>query len=257
MYNRYISAQALTRRTPTESYHWSMALSLFNGILSRDIESSDQDALWLTTAALSWITLFAVDTADPEQVWPLKPTEASDLSWLQIQKGLHTMWPLCNIEGRPDSAFHAIRWHDDDRCLGTPTPEPGIHGIPQAFVDLYELSEISTCTNNPYHTSVRCLIPLLNDNFQRVSHFKYMTFPNNIGPAFEGLLRQKDSRALLLMALWYATVCRASWWISPRALVECRSICIYLDRHCLHDMQIQSLLTFAKQRCMYGDIVRG
>lgn len=59
---------------------------------------------------------------------------------------------------------------------------------------------------------------------------RFLSFPVLMRPQFKALLKEKDARAMLLLAYWYAKVCESQWWIKTRAILECTAICRYLER---------------------------
>ena len=246
MHDRYLAAQSHLERTPKESYHWAMALQLFNQEISRDFRVCDRDAIWMAAALLSWIAHFAVETQDPEEVWPLSPSTTSGIPWFPVQKGLRVIWQMSDPH-RPDGLFAMqlarMNVSDEERCLGIPPPRSGIDGIPQTdLIEMCELDEWSDATNNPYHTAVRTLSGLLCSPSPNPNSIRFLAFVNTTEPDFEDMLRQRDPRSLLLMAIWYGLIPKSAWWISLRASLECRAIYIYLDRYHANDPHIQKVL---------------
>lgn len=242
MHDRHLILQGHMRRTPSECFHWATALRLFNYELSQDLQTCNRDALWMTAGTMSWVALFAVETDDPEHVWPLCPASTSDLDWLEMQKGLRALWSMFGNH-RQNSMFQLNKFHKHQRCLGLPPPQPGIEGIASAFVKLYDLNSSSNATNNPYHSAVRLLSTLFGETSEFEGSFRYLAFANTMEPEFEALLKNRDPRALLLMAIWYSMVEPAAlWWMSARASLTRRAIWTFLDRHCANDASIQAFL---------------
>jgi hypothetical protein len=89
-HDRYLNTPAAGRRTVPETYHRSQCAALFNRKLSQPIQPQDRDPLWATAAFLGIIALSSVEASTPEEAWPLKTSEPSDLEWLRMSEG---RWP--------------------------------------------------------------------------------------------------------------------------------------------------------------------
>lgn len=251
IHDRYLSPTADPHYSPTEIYHWSKAASLFNQKLSAPVRLEDRDALW-ATAVLFGSTAFSwVEASTPEEVWPLKPSDPSDLEWLRMSEGKMSVWKLTDPL-RPDSVFHVLASEnkkDHSFAHTSKAVVTGLEGFPAGFIQLYGLDESSTEENNPYHAAVHALAPLLHIQCNQSTIAIFLMVIPYMGPRFKNLLGMKDPRALLLLAYWYAKVCDSVWWISRRALLECQAICLYLQRYYADEVTIQELLEFPRMRC--------
>ncbi len=79
---------------------------------------------------------------------------------------------------------------------------------------------------------------------------RFFAFFSQIDPALDQLLADKDPGALLLLAYWYAKVIPfEGWFLGKRALIECRAICIYLERYHGDLPNLQDALAFPKAVC--------
>lgn len=190
---------------------------------------------------MSWITLFAVDTDDPEQVWPLKPQSSNDLNWLEMQTGLPALWDTLN-KHNGSGLFGTETGGPARRCLRLFPPKPGVKGIPIAIVQLCGLDENSNASNNPYHAAVRLLLELLDEAESFSQSLRFLAFPNTLTRPFIALLERRDPRALVLMGLWYESVQHSMWWMLPRASLESKAIWIYLNRYHAHDTSLRQFL---------------
>lgn len=183
----------------------------------------------MAAVLMNWIVLYAIETQNPEEIWSLS-SEMFNLPWLPVQKGARTIWQLVRPD-RADGLFSEPANKLDERCLETPTYKSGIENIPAGLVALCGLDKLSNAENNPYFTAVHTLSTLLVNPSTQPLSLKFLRFINAIDPGFEAMLRQKDPRSLLLMSIWYGLVPKSAWWISHRAMIERRAICIYLDRY--------------------------
>ena len=240
MHDRHLTGKSHTKRTQFECYHWALSAQVFHHEISQNAPSFDKDAVWMATVLMNWIVLYAVETQNPEEVWPLSPT-ISDVPWLPIQKGVGTIWNLVRPD-REGGLFNQPANKLDERCIVRAEFEPGIDGIPKELVALCGLDESSGPDNNPYYVAARVLSTLILDPSPEPLSLKFLRFVNAIGPRFETLLHEKDPRALLLMSIWYGIVPKDAWWVSLRAATERRATCIYLDRYHSTDPLISNAL---------------
>ncbi|KAK9483512.1 hypothetical protein V1527DRAFT_498343 [Lipomyces starkeyi] len=209
----------LIHGTRAEVYHFSLAAALFNRKLSTPLQPSDRDALSATAALLGVIAFSCLETSTPEEAWPLKTPAHSDLQWLKMVEGKNTIWKVADPLRLNSSVFRAL---DHDLSFPASTSS-GIENIPSAFIQIY----------------VSKIPPLL-----------HIECVQSIIPRFLSmLLEQKDSRALVLLAYWYAKVCHLQWWIARRALLEYQAICLYMEKHHAGDTATQELVQFPKMRC--------
>jgi len=249
IHDRYLSAPSSSNPSTAQSYHWSQAAALFNKKLSAPIQPSDRDALWATAVLLGAIAFSSIEASKPEDAWPLKSSSVSDLEWLNMVVGKHAIWKIADPL-RKDSVFQKLsdaRGHD---CFFSVAPGPEHDFFLSAFTNLCNLSIWSTSETNPYYAAVHSLAPLLDIECDQSTLLKFLSFLTcYMNSEFRDLLERKDPRAMLLLAYWYAKVCRSQWWIARRAMLECQAICIHLERYHGGDAAIQDLLLFPKMRC--------
>lgn len=229
-------------------YHLSRAAALFNEKLSTPIQPQDRDPIWATAALLGIIALSSIEASTPEEAWPLKPSDPSDLEWIKMSQNKKTIWNIANPL-RPDSIFHSLAQDYATSIMRSSPDISGIKTIPPAFIHLYGLDNASTAENNPYYSALHALTPLFRGECEMPTTWPFITFISHIPPEFSKLLERKDPRALLLLAYWYATVCKSVWWIERRATIECQATCLYLERYHANETAIQELLQFPRARC--------
>ena len=218
-----------------------MAAQQFNYEMSQKSHVFDRDAVWMAAALMNFLVYYAVETQNPEEVWPLSSPN-SDVPWLPMLKGMRTIWQIAGPDLAHSLFFKPTKdW--SERCLGLPPTKAGIEGVSQILVEICGLDESSNAENNPYHTAAHRLSTLLNNPSAHPRSIKFLGFVNSIDAGFEDLLRRKDPRSLLLMAIWYGLVPESAWWISLRASLERRAVCIYLVRHHADDPLISNILT--------------
>ncbi|KAL3456026.1 hypothetical protein BJX64DRAFT_53014 [Aspergillus heterothallicus] len=235
-YDRHMNGSAASRRTLEECHHWSQSTVLFNKWLRQPLETQAKDAIWGTAAALV-ISSFSPDACTPEQAWPLCTSDC-DLDWLRMVKGKMALWDIVEPM-RSDSLFSGMAETYID--MQVPLPEVGIEGIPSALVSLCVLDEGSTAADNPYFEASHAVARILDiaDNEMRTGHVQ--PFIYSIHGAFEGLLRDRDPVALILLYLWYRKAGQM-WYIELRARVERPSICTYLRQYHQGNSAVQAFL---------------
>jgi hypothetical protein len=248
-HDRYLSPTPNPRRTVTEVYHLSRAAALFNAKLSAPIRPSDRDALWATAALLGTAAFSWIDASCPEEAWPLRPADPSDLEWLRMSEQKSAIWNLTDPL-RPDSVFHVLKEDFNNGYLvAFDVPVCGVEGIPEPFVRLCGLDGASSRESSPYFVAVHVLVALLGVECRQETIVRFLGFIGHMRPEFKRLLERKDSRALVLLAYWYAKVCKAVWWLEWRAIMECRATCLYLEKWHAGEREPLELLGWPKMRC--------
>ncbi|KAH8648642.1 hypothetical protein BX600DRAFT_117181 [Xylariales sp. PMI_506] len=238
-YDRHLNSSSSYRRTAEECYHCSQSAALLNRRLVEPIETKHMDPIWGTAAALALLAFSGPDACTPEESWPMKPSDPSDLEWLRMNEGKMSLWRLANPL-RPDSLFSVMA--STYAQMHAPMPEKGIDGVPAALAFLCHLDDSSTAKNSPYFEAAHAvaLIQALPDSEVRTGHTQI--FIRSVRGRFKSLLREKDPVALLLLYLWYQKAGRCLWWVELRAKVERPSIRSYLRLYHEGDKAIHALL---------------
>jgi hypothetical protein len=248
LHDRYIATALNSPQTVSEIYHLSQAAALFNKKLNKPIKPSDRDALWSAAALLGFLAMSWIDAATPEEAWPLTKSDPADLEWIRMSESKAAIWEIANPL-RPDSMFHIMATdYMSQQELALSKPTSGIEGIPPSFAHLYDLDKSSTAENNPYFNVIHELVPLLETEPDRSNIVIYYSVVSHMGLPFKSLLKQKDPRALLVFAYWYAKLIHSVWWLDRRSLMEGQAICLYLDRYHGDHTELQDMLVFPKRR---------
>lgn len=239
VHERHSSISLPARRSLQESFHWTRCTALFNQRLNLPIEPQDRDALWGTAAALAIVSFASLDAVTPEDSWPLKPSEPSDLEWLRMGDGKKALWRLTNPL-RPDSIFKimASTFAEMHSQLTTTS----IDCVPIALARLCNLDGLSTAESNPYFTAVHAVIHLQCLPDEQLTPGRALSFLSHVPTAYKLLLQKKDPTALLILLLWYCRARRAIWWIDARARIECPAILLYLRQYHKDNAPVQALL---------------
>jgi hypothetical protein len=244
MHDRYLTLQSNLKRTPLECYHWAEALRLFTRDLQMNTHKRQADAIWMTAGMMCWVALCAVETDDPQDVWPLSQSKSTDgLTWLEMQKGLRAIWRMITIGVNCD-LYRGDTFPPSQRCLGVELPNAGLDGIPDFLIRLCDLDANSNSSNNPYYALAHVLALLISEPKPMNGTLRFLAFPNSIESDFECLLKAKDPYALALMAVWYENV-EDFWWISDRASLERAAITLYLNQHHADNPRIADFLAYS------------
>jgi hypothetical protein len=227
-YDRHLNSPLGYRRSLEECHHGYQSTTLFNRRLREPIAAKDKDPIWGTAAALAVLSFSTPDSSIPEESWPLRPSNPSDLEWLRLLKGKMSLWHIVDPL-RPDSLFSAMAPTYAQMAL--PLPEKGIDGITRGLAIVCHLENSSTAEDNPYFNIAHALSQIQDLPDSQVTTGQTERFTRCIHGPFKSLLQEKDPVALLLLYLWYRKAGRGIWWIEARARVECPSICSYLQRY--------------------------
>ncbi|KAG0645222.1 Sterol regulatory element-binding ECM22 [Hyphodiscus hymeniophilus] len=264
IHDRYLSGDIFSKSLIDDiCYHWTQGVSLFNRKLSFAIEGDDRDPLWATAALSGIIAFAAIDATNPEEAWPLKPPDDSDLDWLRMSEGKNSVFKLTNPL-REDSVFHTFlkdyfeqKMQQDVSTAtgfgagtGGPLIGPGLERLPWQFIRLCGLDNPDE--PSPYLEILHSLGKVLPMDCTPENVIHFLGFLGHCDAGFKKLLETKDHRALLVLAFWYAKVCNTPiWWMDRRATIECQAICLYLGRNSA-DLRIHELLDYPRARCGLG-----
>lgn len=211
-------------------YHWNRATQAFNHILSKPIPPSQRDAVWATGALLGAAGFAYVEASDPQDAWPLKPSDPSDLDWLKLSEGKKAIWQVANPT-RPDSIFNSLAKDMNKLRIPTWSQELDLSFLPDHLKRLFNLTPTSHIENNVYYFPVLILSHLHNITPNHDNVLSFLYFMAFMPPDFRNLLELKDPRALLLLLWWFRKLESGDlWWLMRRARVEGKAIEIWLDR---------------------------
>ncbi|KAJ9611471.1 hypothetical protein H2200_004655 [Cladophialophora chaetospira] len=236
-HDRYVCGVATSRPSRTETYHLSQALATFQTILSRPIHPEDRDALMLAASLFGVISFFNLEATSIEEVWPLAD---SDMSWLTLSDGKRAVW---RVVGRPTPGSlwqEVASLYEKDGLKPVVTPDH----TPSVFDHLCsDDSSSPSAAANPYYKTARALVALLDLECDDSTWVQFLEFLCFVDPPFKMLLESRDPWALLILCYWYMKVCKGSWWVSSRGILQGQAICLYLERHHSKDHHIQMALS--------------
>jgi hypothetical protein len=247
-HQRYLSGPGTPRRL-LEAYHSCQCTALFTQQLKQPLKPQDRDPLWAVAALLGVITYASSDATCPEEAWPLKAPEDTDLQWLRISEGKMAIWRLVDPR-RPDSVFASMA-HVYEH-MGLQLPDSGADGLPPALARVCGLDAWSTPENNPYFTAAHVVSWLHSIPAGKTSAGDAMIFLARIQWPFKALLHGKDPAALLLLAWYYKVHLRPLWWVEARSRMEGEAICIYLRRFHNKEKDILDLLPDSVSSSPFG-----
>lgn len=249
MHGRHLTrTSSLSRRILS---HWCHGTAKFKETLMRPLKSESRDALWASAALLGLIQFAAFDARTPEEAWPLRPAHASDLDWLKMSDGKKAIFAITDPL-RADSVFQMLPIHHNSLFRAYIDPqnfcEPDKVDMTRDFSDMFGLdpSTASKPADNPYYKPAMTLARLLHVQCDRTNIIEFLSLIMHVSPELKRLLDQKDAKALLLVAYWYAKLYRGHWWVQRRGLTEGQAICLYLDRYHGNDAKLQRMLRWPK-----------
>lgn len=241
---------SLNEPSERESFHWYHGTAIFNNMLFNSIQEKDKDALWGCGALLGACSIASLDAKSPEEAWPLKPDDLSDLDWLRMSDGKKELWRLV------DPLREGSVWKDVMNYQGQADPEPTSKAVPELdmlapfLTKIYAFDPFTTNSSeseDPYHTAASILVRLLELDCNHSTIMYFLSFLGHMDPRFRRLLHEKDPKALLLLAWWYGKMCQYNvWWQSRRMVLEGQAICLYLERFHGDSEDIVRLLDYPK-----------
>ncbi|KAL6233071.1 hypothetical protein BDW75DRAFT_246825 [Aspergillus navahoensis] len=210
-----------------EAYFSQRAAHLFQVAIQSGVTENSVDGLISACIIMGLLSLYPPSFSAAESwVFTNRP---SDMNWLCLQGGLS-----CLIaEAGP--LLHRCIWaesfsHSDD----------------------WEINEVSTQATNPYYMAVKLLSPLLFLEETSENAARSARWIGRLEHAYVALLRQRDRRALVILAHWMGLLCvlsRFEQWVEGRIRQECVAICMYLEA--MRDPAIQPFLEYPASSCGY------
>ena len=225
-----ISPQTASTYETASLHHWNIATALFNAVLSQPLASTSRDAVWATGALLGAAVMAYVEPTRPEEAWPLKPPDPTDLDWLKLGEGKKAIWSIANPT-RPDSMFKGLAKDLNHLQLPKWATCPDLAAIPDCWKRVFNFTPYTTITNSPYCFPVIILSRLhgLSPTHDNILDFLY--FMAFMPVEFKTLLECKDPRAMLLLLWWFRKLEHGElWWLKRRAAVEGRAIEMWLEK---------------------------
>lgn len=251
-----------TKASTAESFHGYHAAALFSEALAKSEHSNDEkDALWATCAVLGGAAFADMEATSPQECWPLKAPEFSDLNWLKMSEGKRQVWTMVNPL-REDSAFRpAIDFEVNKsdvpyrRAL-----DPSLDQLFPYVTKMYNLdsSQARVEAKDPYRAAASIVERLLPIEPTYSTVLWFLSFIGHMDTEFRELLEAKDPAALVLLSWWYAKLIPYNaWWVARRVRFECKSICLYLDQVLPTCHELRRLLSFPESVCFVDQLAGG
>lgn len=231
----------------------ALALSQYSARLSFGITAEDADALLATSTLINGFYFASVRTADPSKSWPLV-SSPTDLQWIGAQQGPRLI--MAGAAQWLSQGVFASAFSDFDPDISSPrTLSEDEACIDARFRDLCAFCDAGPDSNGNNDQHYRPYLVLLATFLHVVpctsTMARYLPFISSLEVDFIDRLRVKDTRALLILAWWYALICPLpQWWLAVRARTECVAICMFLELT-EASPDLQELLDFPARRCGY------
>ena len=238
------------RQNSVMPYHINKALSTFRQRLSLPITQDDVDAVMTSCVLLNMIVFANTHHTNPESQ---ATNDTLDFQWLDLQMGLRAI--MSTVQHLLQySSWIQVYENDAKGFRGKIRPpfdkyDLEVEELPENLTQLYK-DQNSSCYEDPYHSVLQSLAPLLNADTSQASLTQLIAVGHRFKADFYTLLHTNDLRALLLLAYWLGLMCKVDlWWVSERAQSECFKCCNYL--YVNGGMTIHRLLPFPAQCCGY------
>jgi hypothetical protein len=234
------------------TFHWQLCLSQFNNQISDGITIHNADALLVACTLINGLAYVMLDGSTLGRGWPLGDSRPR-LGWLSAQAGLNLVvrltFPILQSKTLQalfiDTEYDSSGKAQPEHSSSMPVPWPLT-----AIAKHCEVIPTTSDKDNPYSSAIKLLISLAVVPYISSTMFIHLGFITSLEPRLICLLEQKDTRALLLLAYWYANMCAIDcWWITMRAKLDCANICIYLQQ--LGDKSLDPLITYLANACGY------
>ena len=248
-HDRFLNHKPSVELSTAIAFHWARGAALLNHKLSDGIKPSERDALWACAGLLGALGFSSICAKMPEEAWPLTRTSASDLDWLKMSEGKKAIWEIAEPT-RADSLFFPMTpWFKQFEPYASLSGLE-LQNLPPELMRLCESDSTMMQDNSAYLPSLSFFAHAGNLECNTHNLGKFLSFFGCMHPDFRHLIERKDPRALLLVACWYAKVCRCQqWWLWRRANLECQAICLYLRRYHGDDIDILNAARYPEMVC--------
>jgi hypothetical protein len=213
--------------------HWNIATKLFNLLLTKPIIPAYRDAVWATGMLIGAASFWYMNSHDPAEVWPLKPSEPDDLAWLKLGEGKKFLWRIAD-PSRPDSVFYELMQNKNRPCHSAVEwieMYDTAMQLPQRVKQIFNLTPTSTIENNVYHLPLLILSRIQNVHLTHDNVVSFLYVTAFVTPELLHLLEIKDPRAVFIIGWWFDLIADGDlWWMTSRAKVERHAIRIWLWR---------------------------
>lgn len=235
LHDRATSLDPSTPPSAAELFHSAQGTALYNSRLSNpeSCSRSELDALWIGSAFLGVASFAYVEARTPEEAWPLQTRPASEPHWMTIGDGKKEVWRISDLAGQDSCLNNLVQPVLEIFFAGEKTaPEDKLCNVPPEILHFLGLDDPATQQSNPRFNPATIMSGLMPLEYNSTTILQFVVFHTHMEPEFRELLEQKDPGAMLLLAYWYAKVCKyQQWWTWRRAILECQAICIYLRRY--------------------------
>lgn len=227
------SPSVSTKHKHAALQHWNTASKLFNSLLAKPIAPTRRDAVWATGVVIGAASFWYVNSNEVEEVWPLKPYEPEDLSWLRLGEGKRALWRIAD-PSRPDSVFSHLMKGGFSHCHSVPewvdTYGSAVQA-PEHLKRIFDITVTSTIDNNVYHLPILILSRIQNSRLTHSNVMSFLYVTAFITPKLLALLECKDARAIFLLGWWFKMIGDGElWWMASRARIEGLAVRIWLER---------------------------
>ncbi|KAJ4375291.1 hypothetical protein N0V83_002377 [Neocucurbitaria cava] len=186
--------------------------------------------VWATGVFLGAASFWYVESPDVNEVWPLKPSDPSDLTWMKLGEGKKTLWRVADPT-RPESLFSTIIREKPCSTLPDWMETSNTSRISPRVKQALDISPASTVENNVYHLPAIMLSRIQDLRLTQENALKFLYITAFVTPEFLALLESKDKRSVFILGWWFKMMRDGElWWMARRAKVEGEAIRVWLQR---------------------------
>ncbi|KAK5135350.1 hypothetical protein LTR08_005292 [Meristemomyces frigidus] len=225
--------------------HYTRSLQAYSTELVYEVEKGNATALLAASGLLAKLSF--INT-------PLMSAEAAGgdpiPAWIRSMQGVKTIMQTPKLRQELESSMllPIVRHYkgtavDDDEFGDSQVSDGVIVALKE-----YCAADFNYYVLNPYASVLARLerMMLIEPTHEKID--RYLAFIATLEPSFIELLRQMETRALLILAYWCASLSLIQqWWTGPSARAECRRICAFLAPN--PDPAVQGLLKFPAATC--------
>ncbi|KAK4159850.1 hypothetical protein QBC43DRAFT_271631 [Cladorrhinum sp. PSN259] len=277
MHDRLTLTYPQSKPTCAEIRHLAAGSAEFNKLLSvpaSSLTGPQKDAIFIGAILLACTSFAQIDAEVPfTQIWPFLSSD-NDLNWLKFFTGKRAIHDLVDLS-RPDSTLKGVARTNlvdipnagGDAAAGIDLEydRAQMRNLPKALIKLLGL-DFEGCaaprpeTNRYYVAAVFIgrMVPLAlassgDDDFSQSAQnlLVCLVLIGHLPERFIQMLEEKDPKALLLLAYFYAKIAQSGrWWLWMRATVEGMAIIKYLEMYHGGDIWgLEKLLEYPKRWC--------
>ncbi|KAL4739214.1 hypothetical protein BDV11DRAFT_205278 [Aspergillus similis] len=194
-----------------EAYFWQRALQRYSAALEHPVNQQNVSGL-ISASLLIGVSSIAPLRFEIQDSWVFTGRD-SDLNWLAIQGGLACILRYArqylpgSIWGVPFSQSHEV----ESRLFQYEVTK-GREGLHPELADLCGITDETDDQTSLYWYPIKLLTPFLELEANAENASQCTTWMGRLEPPFVNLCRERDARALVILAYWMGLMCSLAQW---------------------------------------------